>query len=82
MLIFIGHTFNGEISNDMDKQVNFVKKFAEQCLLKNEEFQNVEQICDTRVPILKFYHVPTKLNCDLSFKSGLSTYNSKLIKYV
>ncbi|XP_050441887.1 terminal uridylyltransferase Tailor-like isoform X2 [Adelges cooleyi] len=77
----IGNSFNGQISNDVDRQVSLVKYFAQQCNDRTSEFQNVEQICDARVPILKFYHVPTKLNCDLSFKSGLSTSNTKLIKY-
>lgn len=78
--MYTGNSFNGQISNDVDRQVSLVKYFAQQCNDRTSEFQNVEQICDARVPILKFYHVPTKLNCDLSFKSGLSTSNTKLIK--
>ncbi|XP_026820222.1 uncharacterized protein LOC113558852 [Rhopalosiphum maidis] len=73
-------TFDGEISNDFDIQVELVKTFTERCLLKPKVFQNVEEICNARVPIVKFYHIPSKLNCDVSFKSGLSVYNTKLIK--
>lgn len=61
--------------------MDLVNIFAEQCLLNIKEFKNVEKICDAYVPIVKFYHIPTKLNCDVSFKSGLSVYNSKLVKY-
>lgn len=70
------------MARDFDRQVDLVKSFAIQCNLKCDEFKNVEEICDARVPIIKFYHVPTKINCDVSFKSGLSAYNSKLVKYV
>lgn len=77
-----GDTFNGKISSNIEKQVSLVKKLAKQCLSKPQIFRNVEQICDARVPIVKFYHIPTKLNCDVSFKSGLSLYNTKLIEYV
>lgn len=77
-----GDTFNGDIANDIDRQVDLVKMFAIKCYLKPDEFKNVEEICDARVPIIKFYHVPTKFNCDISFKSGLSVYKSELIKYI
>lgn len=82
MFLLTGNTFNGDISNDIDKQIEYVKLFAKQCLRKQQEFKNIEEICDARVPIVKFFHVATKLNCDVSFKSGLSLYNSKLIAYV
>lgn len=77
----IDGTFDGEIANDEDIQVELVKTFAERCLSKPKVFQNVESICHCRVPIVTFYHVPSKLICDVSFKSGLSTYNTKLIKF-
>lgn len=73
-------TFDGEISNDNDIQVELVKTFTKRCLLKPKVFKNVEEICNARVPIVKFYHIPSKLICDVSFKSGLSVYNTKLIK--
>lgn len=81
--MFSGKTFNGKhmISN-MNNQDRYIRSFARQCNLKSDEFQKIEQIFRTRVPIIKFYHVPTKLNCDVSFKSGLSYRNSKLIEYI
>lgn len=81
MILFTGGTFDGKISNKKNKQIHFIKEFAESCSVKYNEFNKVEQICNARVPIIRFYHVPTQLNCDVSFKSGLSLYNSKLIKY-
>lgn len=62
--------------------MELVLQFTKLCLLKPEDFQNVKSICGCRVPIVTFYHVPSKLICDVSFKSGLSTYNTKLIKYL
>lgn len=66
----------------MDIQVKLVKTLTKCCLLSPEEFQNVVEVSSARVPIVKFYHAPTKLICDVSFKSGLSVYNTNLIKYV
>ncbi|XP_050519951.1 uncharacterized protein LOC126893621 [Daktulosphaira vitifoliae] len=79
LFLDIGNTFNGSISEDCDKQVFFVEKFANELTKYKTVFKNIEKICDARVPIVKFYHIPTKLNCDISFKSGLSTHNTKLI---
>ncbi|VVC37663.1 Hypothetical protein CINCED_3A006454 [Cinara cedri] len=79
LYIDIGHTFNGDIANDIDQQIYLVNLFAEHFLLKPNEFKDVEEVSDARVPIVKFYHIPTKLNCDVSFKSGLSVCNSELI---
>lgn len=82
IIIFIGGTFDGSMANDYEFQVNLIKSLAKQCHLRSPEFKNIKEICDARVPILKLYHVPTRFNCDISFKSGLSVRNSKLIKYV
>lgn len=59
-----------------------MKLFAKQCRLNWLEFTKIREVCDASVPIVKFYHVPTDLNCNVSFKSGLSLWNSKLIKCV
>lgn len=81
-LISADNTFDGTIAHDNKIQVSLVKLLGEHCRLNRDKFKNIEEVCDARVPIVKFYHEPTQLNCDLSFKSGLSVLNSKLIKYV
>lgn len=68
------------MANDKEKQIYLINLFAEKFLLKSKEFTNVIEICETCVPILKFYHEPTQLYCDVSFKSGLGVRNSKLIQ--
>jgi len=82
IFFFSDSTFNGRIANNINLQIYYVKSFAKKCTSKSGEFKNIEEICDARVPILKFYHIPTKLNCDVSFKSGMSLMNTKLIKYI
>ncbi|KAH0554181.1 speckle targeted PIP5K1A-regulated poly(A) polymerase-like [Cotesia glomerata] len=44
-------------------------------------FNHVIPIPLARIPIIKFDHIPTKTNCDLSFKHGFGVHNSLLIKY-
>ncbi|XP_041981374.1 UTP:RNA uridylyltransferase 1-like [Aricia agestis] len=44
-------------------------------------FQNVFAITHAKVPIVKFYHMPTGRNCDVSFKSPAGVENSKLLAY-
>jgi len=80
-IFIIDNSFNGKIANNLNKQVSLVKIFAKQCLLNNE-FTNVQEVHSARVPIVKFHHIPTKFDCDVSFKSGLSLFNSKLVRYV
>lgn len=45
-------------------------------------FAQLFAIAAAKVPIVKFYHVPTGRNCDLSFKSPNGVRNSKLISYL
>lgn len=42
-------------------------------------FQQVFMIPQAKVPIVKFYHVPTKTYCDVNFKSPSGAHNSELI---
>jgi len=82
ILFCLDGTFDGKIADDYDIQVSLVKKFVGQCRLNGNVFENIEEVCDARVPIVKFYHLPSQLNCDVSFKSGLNWFNSKLVRYV
>ncbi|XP_008187016.2 uncharacterized protein LOC100571594 [Acyrthosiphon pisum] len=77
----IDDTFDGIIANNEKIQVEYVQQFTKYCLSKPEVFQNVKSICNCRMPIVTFYHVPSKFICDVSFKSGLVTYNTELIKF-
>lgn len=76
----LANTFNGSLSNDLHVQEDLVRYFGKIFRSQNNEFKHVEQITGARVPIVKFFHAPSGLNCDLSFKSGLSTHNTKLVR--
>ncbi|XP_050432069.1 uncharacterized protein LOC126840408 [Adelges cooleyi] len=76
----IGNTFTGLLSNDPATQEDLVRYFGKVFRSQTKEFRHIQTICAARVPIVKFLHVPSGLHCDLSFKSGLSTHNTKLVR--
>ncbi|XP_050540985.1 uncharacterized protein LOC126905387 isoform X2 [Daktulosphaira vitifoliae] len=76
----IGNTFNGLLSNDASAQEDLVRYFGKVFRSQSKDFKNIQTICGARVPIVKFLHIPSGLHCDLSFKSGLSTHNTKLVR--
>ncbi|XP_060841499.1 uncharacterized protein LOC132922160 [Rhopalosiphum padi] len=76
----IADTFGGELSNDLYAQEDLVRYFGKVFRSQNNEFKDIQPITGARVPIVKFFHVPSGLFCDLSFKSGLSTHNTKLVR--
>jgi len=84
VLIFIfliqADTFGGELSNDLYAQEDLVRYFGKVFRSQNNEYKHIQTITGARVPIVKFFHVPSGLYCDLSFKSGLSTHNTKLVR--
>lgn len=79
LYILTGNTFGGELCYDLCAQEDLVRYFGKM-FRHNSEFKQVQQIAGARVPIVKFLHVPSSLYCDLSFKSGLSTHNTKLVR--
>lgn len=61
-------------------QQQLVVAFSNAMKMTPKHFQNVISVPFARVPIVKFTDVCSGLNCDLSFKSGLSTMNSILVR--
>lgn len=56
---------------------------AKHTLMTQENiFAELFAIPMAKVPIVKFYHVPTGRHCDVSFKSPSGVQNSKLIAYL
>nr|CAD2184826.1 unnamed protein product [Meloidogyne enterolobii] len=49
-------------------------------LRKDEEFMQITAVLDARTPIVKFEHLPTKFNGDLSVDNTLALHNSELLK--
>lgn len=79
-LNFIADTFCGGLSNDLYAQEDLVRYFGKVFRSQKNEYKQIQLITGARVPIVKFLHAPSRLHCDLSFKSGLSTHNTKLVR--
>jgi DNA polymerase sigma len=79
LFIFTANTFRGQLSHDLNAQEDLVRYFGK-IFRSQSEFKNIQLITAARVPIVKFLHTPSGLHCDLSFKSGLSTHNTKLVR--
>lgn len=47
----------------------------------NNIFAEIVPILKAKTPIIKFYHIPTKISCDISFKNDFGVHNGKLITY-
>lgn len=62
--------------------INFVNKTKRLLQLYPKVFTEVISIPRANTPIVKFFHVPTKTNCDVSFKTTLGVQNSKLIAFL
>ncbi|XP_057328461.1 uncharacterized protein LOC130669526 [Microplitis mediator] len=69
--------YKGTVSDD----ISYYLKEVEHSLKQNESIWTIQRvITDCRIPIIKLVHQPTGIDCDLSFTSGLTTENTKLIK--
>lgn len=68
-----------EVEDGNVSSSQYVKK-ARNVLLKSHLFANVFAIVKAKTPIVKCVHVPTKVNCDISFKNLLGICNTFLIK--
>lgn len=80
--VLVDHSFGGGVHENVALQQQLVRFFSTEMRLCPNVFRNIVSIPFARVPIVKFTHSKSNLNCDLSFKSGLSTMNSLLVKYV
>lgn len=59
--------------------VNQAKRILQQ---QARTFADVFSIPRANTPIVKFVHVPTGFNCDITFKTPLGTQNSRLIAFL
>ncbi|XP_065201731.1 uncharacterized protein LOC135832419 [Planococcus citri] len=76
----IDHSFGGGVHENVALQQQLVLYFSNKMRQLPGDYRNIVSIPFARVPIVKFTHTKSNLNCDLSFKSGLSTMNSLLVK--
>lgn len=77
-------------SSDADCYVHVPPIFGPGCISKAKRalqvypglFTELLTIPRANTPLIKFFHVPTDTNCDLSFKTPLGHQNSKLIAFL
>ncbi|CAG9583450.1 unnamed protein product [Danaus chrysippus] len=56
---------------------------AKRALLREPRvFAEVLAIPQAHTPIVKFFHVPTGTNCDVTFKTPLGVHNSRLVSFM
>lgn len=63
-----------------EKQKNYVSKLGARLRKNSGTFSKILSLTRTRVPIVKLFHKPTGMNCDISFKDGTSVENTALLK--
>ncbi|KAL1458284.1 hypothetical protein WDU94_008445 [Cyamophila willieti] len=68
-------------STTYDSQQHFVKKIKRLFFRNNSIFSNILGLTRTKVPIIKVHHKASAINCDISFKNGISIENTKLLCY-
>ncbi|KAJ0175917.1 hypothetical protein K1T71_008091 [Dendrolimus kikuchii] len=61
---------------------SFVNRAKRLLQMHPQVFTEVISIPRANTPIVKFFHIPTKMNCDVSFKTTLGVQNSKLIAFL
>ncbi|KAM3959710.1 speckle targeted PIP5K1A-regulated poly(A) polymerase isoform 1-T3 [Aphomia sociella] len=61
--------------------INFVQQAARILRQYPDVFDEILPIPRANTPIVKFFHIPTGTNCDLTFKTELGARNSSLISF-
>jgi DNA polymerase sigma len=75
----IDYTYEGKTSFRHQSQ-NLIALVV-QYLFHNKKLWNVQcVILNSRTPIAKVLHIPSKLICDISVSNGLAVENTKMIK--
>ncbi|VEN54520.1 unnamed protein product, partial [Callosobruchus maculatus] len=81
VFIDTGDMYTGTKNQDPQSQVTFVRKAANQLSKYKEEFLDILKIAGARTPIVQVYHALTNIDCDLSFRHGLSVENTKFLRF-
>lgn len=76
-----GDMYKGCKNQDFISQHNFVRTATKIFKRYNKDFIDVFSIPTARTPIVKLYHFDTDLDCDISFKHGLSVENTKFLRF-
>ncbi|XP_028133499.2 uncharacterized protein LOC114328743 isoform X1 [Diabrotica virgifera virgifera] len=80
LYIDVGGMYYGAKNQDALFQAHIVKQ-VESILSKHRtEFSRIVTVPGARTPIVKVHHISTGIDCDLSFRHGLSVENTKFLK--
>ncbi|GLV32991.1 SLY-1 homologous [Carabus blaptoides fortunei] len=74
-----GFMYSGMLYQDGESQARFVTRTAK-TLRRHPDFTDLLSIPHARTPIVQVFHKPTGLDCDLSFRHGLSVENTEFIR--
>ncbi|KAJ8719868.1 hypothetical protein PYW08_012043 [Mythimna loreyi] len=61
---------------------NYVNKAKRVLMQYGSTFAEILAIPRANTPIVKFFHIPTDTNCDVTFKTPLGAQNSRLIAFL
>ncbi|CAD0197966.1 unnamed protein product [Chrysodeixis includens] len=61
---------------------NYVNKAKRVLMQHPESFAEILAIPRANTPIVKFFHIPTNTNCDVTFKTPLGAQNSRLVAFL
>ena len=76
----VDNMYSGKFNHDPDKQSDIVKIVAKELKRYKQNFSHINMVPWARTPIVQVYHIDTNIDCDISFKHGLSVENTALIK--
>lgn len=81
VFVDIGDMYKGTKNQDPKSQEAIVKT-AHKALKKypGRVFTHVNPVPTARTPIVQVFHTITQLDCDLSFRHGLSIENTKFLR--
>lgn len=78
----VGNMYAGNHYQSSICQKKIIKKVKEAFYKKKNQFIHINAIPTARTPIIQVYHPATGIDCDLSFRHGLSVENTKFLKYL
>lgn len=79
LFIDTGNMYFGGRQQDSFAQCEIVKKVFKVLNSRRDLFSKIHQVPTARTPIVKVQHIETGLDCDLSFRHGLSVENTKFL---
>ncbi|XP_060532348.1 speckle targeted PIP5K1A-regulated poly(A) polymerase-like [Cylas formicarius] len=79
VFVDVGDMYLGLQLQDPPDQVQLIRRAAK-AFRNMKVYTELVQITTARTPILRLYHKPTEIACDLSFRHGLSVENTKFLR--